>query len=168
MEPLNEKARQSVLDIFASVKDMSLATLRPDGYPQATVVSYANDGLTLFIGIGLGGQKACNIQHDARVSLTITPAYPDWRHIKGVSIGAMAEIIHDLEEIEHVSECMLRRFPQLKTLKAGTGLMPWAGAVFVRISPLVLSLLDYEKGFGHTELYAVAAAARAQVGPDER
>jgi general stress protein 26 len=155
MERLNHSALQFVLDILNSMKDMSLATVRPDGYPQATTVSYTNDGLTLYIGVGLDGQKAHNIQHNNKVSLTVTPAYQDWNHIKGLSIGGIAEIVHDPEEMRHASECMLKRFPQLKTLKAGTASLPWAGAIFVKISPQVISVLDYEKGFGHTELYAV-------------
>jgi len=31
-----------------------------------------------------------------------------------------------------------------------------AGLVFVRIKPSVISLLNYELGFGHTELFAVS------------
>ena len=47
MEALNHAARQFILDILHSVNDLTLATIRADGYPQATTVSYANDGLTL-------------------------------------------------------------------------------------------------------------------------
>lgn len=157
MERLNHSARQFALDILNSVNDMSLATVRPDGYPQATTVSYANDGLTLYIGVGLDGQKAHNIQRNNKVSLTVTPAYQDWNHIKGLSVGGVAEIVQDPEEMRHASECMLKRFPQLKTLTAGTASLPWTGAVFVKISPQVVSVLDYEKGFGHTELYEVTS-----------
>ena len=155
MEQLNDSSRRFVLDIFKSVKDMTLATVRPDGYPQATAVSYANDGLTLYIGIGLDGQKAHNIRYSNKVSLTVTPAYQDWNHIKGLSIGGIAEFVNAPDETRRASECMLKRFPQISTLPSGSTSLPWAGVVFVRISPQVISVLDYEKGFGHTELFSV-------------
>lgn len=155
MEQLNDASRQVVLNIFDTEKDMTLATVRPDGYPQATAVSYANDGLTLYIGIGLDSQKAHNIQHSNKVSLTVTPAYQDWNHIKGLSIGGIAEFVTAPDETRRASECMLKRFPQISTLTAGTTSLPWAGVVFVKISPQFISILDYEKGFGHTELFSV-------------
>jgi nitroimidazol reductase NimA-like FMN-containing flavoprotein (pyridoxamine 5'-phosphate oxidase superfamily) len=157
MKQLDHSARQCILDILHGVRDMTLATVRPDGYPQATTVSYTNDGLTLYIGIGLDGQKAHNIQHNNKVSLTVTPAYPDWNHIKGLSIGGIAEIVKDPEETRHAADCMVNRFPELKNLNAGSASLPWAGAIFVKITPQVISVLDYEKGFGHTDLYAVAS-----------
>ena len=42
--------------------DLALATIRPDGYPQATTVSYAHEGLTIYIGVGHQSQKAANIR----------------------------------------------------------------------------------------------------------
>lgn len=155
MEMLDQATRQQVLNILGSVHDMALATVRPDGYPQTTTVSYAHDGLTLYIGIGLDGQKAHNIRQNNKVSAAITPAYPDWNHIKGLSIGAIAQFVDDADELERASACMLKRFPQIKTLVAGTASLPWAGAIFVKIVPQVISVLDYEKGFGHADLYAV-------------
>ncbi len=156
MERLDDSARQIVLSMLAAVPDMTLATVRPDGYPQATTVSYSSDGLTLYIGIGLDGQKAHNIRRNNKVSLTITPPYRDWNHIKGLSISGIAEFIDDADEIQHASQCMLRRFPQIKTLTGGTASLPWQGAILVKISPQFISILDYEQGFGHAQLFAAA------------
>ena len=36
----------------------SAATLRPDGWPQATTLGYANEGLTLYFLCGPDSQKA--------------------------------------------------------------------------------------------------------------
>ena len=47
---MDAKQRQLILEIIESVRDLSLATLREDGYPQANAIGYANDGLTLFFG----------------------------------------------------------------------------------------------------------------------
>ncbi|WP_426056532.1 pyridoxamine 5'-phosphate oxidase family protein [Janthinobacterium sp. PSPC2-1] len=153
---LDHHTRQFVLHLLDEVPDLTLATIRPDGYPQATTVSYAHDGLTLYVGVGLGSQKACNIQGNNRVSLAITKPYADWQHIQGLSMAATARIIDDLEETQHASECMLRRFPHIRDMMQGTNALPWAGAVFLRITPSVISVLDYEQGFGHTTLYDVA------------
>lgn len=48
---MDRLARQFVLDIIGRARDLILATVRLDGYPQATTVSYASDDLKL-IGIG--------------------------------------------------------------------------------------------------------------------
>jgi hypothetical protein len=53
-----------------------------------------------------------------------------------------------MNEINRVSELMLRKFPQiLQYALAGK-----KGLFLVRITPEVISVLDYRKGFGHTEL----------------
>ena len=152
---LNHSTRDFILHLMRLVPDMTLATIRPDGYPHATTISYANDNLTLYAGVGLGSQKACNIQLNNKVSLTITRPYADWQHIQGLSMGATARIIGERDEAEHASACLLRRFPQIREMMAGTEAMPWAGAIFLRIDPRVISVLDYQKGFGHTELYEI-------------
>lgn len=154
MKPLDDATRQFVLNIIARTQDLSLATVRPDGFPQATVVSYANDGLTLYVGIGLDSQKAHNIRQNPRVSLTITPAYRDWMHIEGVSMAGLATLVDNRDEMEHAADCMLRRFPEIKEWTSGVASLPWAGAIFVKIVPTIISVLDYQKGFGHTELFA--------------
>lgn len=152
MEPMNQAQRQFVFDIMRASTDLTLATVRPDGYPQATTVSFANDGLTIYAGVGLNSQKAHNIRDNPRVSLTINCAYSDWNQIRGLSIGASAKIIDDPVEMKRASTCLLRRFPQVQSLMEGTGLLPWAGVVFIRITPEIISILDYTKAFGHTEL----------------
>lgn len=158
MQILDRTHRQFVLQLLDATHDLTLATLRPDGYPQATVVSFVHDGLTLYAGIGLDSQKAHNIRQNDKVSATITPAYTDWRHIRGLSLAGVAAMVGDADENAHAADLMLFRFPQVRQLlQAGAAM--WPGGVFVRITPSVISLLDYEQGFGHTELYQVAPGA---------
>jgi general stress protein 26 len=146
---MDNSTKEFVLGIINQGKDLTLATIRSDGYPQATTVSYANDGLTIYVGIGKDSQKANNIRHNNKVSLTINADYQDWGHIKGVSMAAIAEILTDPASIRQAEECLLARFPQVAE---------WAKAeqpdeiAFLRINPQVISVLDYEKGFGHTDL----------------
>lgn len=141
-----------VLDIINQGKDLTLATVRPDGYPQATTVSYANNGMTIYVGIGKNSQKANNIRNNNKVSLTINTDYEDWEHIKGLSMGATAEIIDSADDIKQATECMVKKFPQV---------LQWANKdhaddfLFLKIHPQIISVLDYQKGFGHTDLVKV-------------
>ena len=149
---MDQSTKKFVLSIIDNAKDLTLATVRPDGYPQATTVSFANDGLTLYVGVGKDSQKADNIRRNNKVSLTINADYQDWNHIKGLSMGGVAGIADDPEEIRHATDCMLKRFPQLSEwTESGQG----SDIVFLKIAPQVISILDYEKGFGHTELVTV-------------
>ena len=50
--------RDEILAVLSGANDMTIATIRGDGYPQATTVSYANDDLTLYFGCGSDSQPA--------------------------------------------------------------------------------------------------------------
>ena len=69
---------------------MSIATLRPDGWPQTTTVSYVNEGLTLYFLCGLDSQKAANLARDDRVSVTIDHDTSQVMEITGLSMAAHA------------------------------------------------------------------------------
>lgn len=145
---MKKSTEQFVLELIDKGKDLTLATVRPDGYPQATTVSYANDGMTIYVGVGKDSQKVNNIRSNNKVSLTINADYEDWNHIKGISLGGVAEILNDAEQIKHAAECMIKRFPQLAEWSSSEQ----GDVAFLKIQPQVISVLDYQKGFGHTEL----------------
>jgi hypothetical protein len=101
------------------------------------------------VGIGKHSQKANNIRQNNKVSLTINLPYHDWREIRGLSMSALAEILDDPQAIAAAQDCLLRRFPQVAEW-GGPNMA--ADISFVRITPQIISVLDYSKGFGHTEL----------------
>ena len=68
---MDEEIRKKILALLDQHRIMTIATLRPDGWPQATTVGYVNEGLTLYFLCGLDSQKATNLARDDRVSLTI-------------------------------------------------------------------------------------------------
>jgi nitroimidazol reductase NimA-like FMN-containing flavoprotein (pyridoxamine 5'-phosphate oxidase superfamily) len=149
---MDQPTKEFVLNMLDQGKDLTLATVRPDGYPQATTLSYAHDGLALYVGVGKDSQKIANIRHCNKVSLTINTNYQNWRQIKGLSIGGLAEILSDSGEIMKATGCMIERFPQvIEWLDSGQA----SEAVFLKITPQVISVLDYEKGFGHSDLVTV-------------
>jgi hypothetical protein len=144
----------SILDILAAGQDISLATLRPDGWPQATVVSYASDALTVYFGTGAGSQKARNLAADPRVSATVTLPYGDWATIRGLSMAARATPVTEPEGVTHVGQLMTVKFPQLTQYVLPEAAGPLA---LFSLTPTVVSILDYGKGFGWTDTFEVAA-----------
>jgi nitroimidazol reductase NimA-like FMN-containing flavoprotein (pyridoxamine 5'-phosphate oxidase superfamily) len=64
--------REEILSILRSAGEMTIATVRPDGYPQATTVNYVSDGLAIYFGCAAESQKARNIESNGKVSLTVT------------------------------------------------------------------------------------------------
>ena len=40
--------REKIMALLNEHRIMTIATLRPDGWPQATTVGYVNEGLTLY------------------------------------------------------------------------------------------------------------------------
>ena len=74
---MDESMKQKIQALLDAHRIMTIATLRPDGWPQATTVAYVNEGLTLWFLCGLQSQKARNLARDDRVSLTIDHDTPD-------------------------------------------------------------------------------------------
>jgi len=147
---MNEQIRQQILALLGEHRIMTLATLRPDGWPQATTVGYANDGLTLYFLCGPDSQKAANLARDDRVSLTIDHDTPQVMEITGLSMAAHAQPVADPAEAEKALRLLMAKYPQ----QAGLPLpMPAPADVRIfRVAPTVISVLDYSKGFGHTDL----------------
>lgn len=149
---MDQPTSDFVMHVIDNVRDLTLATVREDGYPQATTVSFAHDGLTFYVGIGKHSQKAHNIRLNNKVSLAVTLPYQNWNEIQGLSMSAIAEVLEDPAACEKAKGCLVRRFPQLSQW-AGTDMA--AQVALLRITPQLISVLDYTKGFGHTELVTV-------------
>jgi len=148
---MDEATRRKILDILNQHRIMTIATLRPDGWPQATTVGYANDGLTLYFLCGRDSQKAANLALDDRVSLTVDHDTPQVMEISGLSMAARARAVLDPKEAEKALAMLMRRYPQQES--PGLPAMPSPADVSLfRVTPEVVSVLDYAKGFGHTDL----------------
>src|SRR6476469_3590178 len=92
---MDEQIRQKILALLDQHRIMTIATLREDGWPQATTVGYANEGMTLYFLCGLESQKAKNLAQDDRLSLTIDHDTPQVMEIKGLSMAARAQAVTD-------------------------------------------------------------------------
>ena len=148
---MDDEIRRKILALLDRHRIMTVATLRPDGWPQATTVGYVSEGLTLWFLCGLDSQKAANLAADDRVSLTIDHDSADLMAITGLSMAARAVAVTDRAEAEKVLALMPLKYPeQAAPLPIP---MPGPGDVAIfRLTPTVISVLDYSRGFGHTDL----------------
>ena len=148
---MDEEIRQQILTLLDEHRIMTIATLRPDGWPQATTVGYGNDGLTLYFLCGPESQKAANLARDDRVSLTIDHDTPQVMDITGLSMAARAMVVVDPTEGEKALRLLMQKYPPQKTPMPMEMPKPQDVAIF-RLVPTVISVLDYTKGFAHTDL----------------
>jgi nitroimidazol reductase NimA-like FMN-containing flavoprotein (pyridoxamine 5'-phosphate oxidase superfamily) len=101
-----------ILDLLRQHNVLTLATVREDDWPQATTVGYVHDGLTLYVGCAANSQKLRNIERCNKVSLTIDHDQGHWSRIRGLSMGATAEVVTDPAEIARATELILAKYPQ--------------------------------------------------------
>lgn len=144
---MDKNQEKFILSLMKRHSYMVIATVRPDGFPQATKVGYANDGFDLYFSCDKNSQKARNIRKCDKVSATIDRDTRDWDKIKGLSLGGHAEILKGKREREHAYAVLLNKFPEMDAFPAND-----PAIAFVRLRPIVFSVLDYSQGFGHTEL----------------
>ncbi len=147
---MDNEIRRKILALLDQHRIMTVATLRPDGWPQATTVGYANEGMTLYFLCGLDSQKAKNLARDDRLSLTIDHDTADLMAITGLSMAARAQEVNDHAEAEKVLRMLPLKYPEAKPLPMK---MPSPDEMrMFRVTPSIISVLDYSKGFGHTDL----------------
>ena len=147
---MDEGIKKQILSLLEQHRIMTVATLRPDGWPQATTVGYASEGLTIYFLCGLDSQKATNIARDNRISLTIDHDAPQVMEITGLSMAARADPVLDPAEGKKVLRMLMAKYPPQGKLPLA---MPTPADVRIfRVTPSVISVLDYAKGFGHTDL----------------
>ena len=156
---MNTRLKTLVLRLFEEHRLMAIATNRPDGWPHATLVGYVNDGFLLYSFIAGNSQKYTNVLRDPRVSIAIGSDATEPLEITGLSLAGKASVVTDPGEFEYVSRLRLRRYPEYATSPPvldetqRTSPPPAAdGIVLLRITSEIISVLDYSKGFGHSDL----------------
>ena len=150
---MDDTLQQKILTLLDSHRIMTIATLRPDGWPQATTVGYVNEGLTLWFLCGLESQKAGNLAHDDRVSITIdhdTRRHDvDHRLVDGGARPSRERPRRGAEgDRDAAAEVSGRAAVDGRQMKMPA---PEDVALF-RVVPEIVSVLDYTKGFAHTDL----------------
>lgn len=147
---MDETLKQTITELLDRHRTMSVATVRPDGWPQATTVGFVNEGLSIYFLCGLESQKAQNLAHDDRVSITINDDPEDVMQITGLSLSGHARLVDDDAEAGRLMALMPPRYPDAPPLPMP---MPTPDQIHIfRVTPSYISVLDYSKGFGHTDL----------------
>ena len=149
---MDDTIRRKILSLLEAHRIMTIATLRPDGWPQATTVGYANEGLLLYFVVSRNSQKSANIQKDDRASLVVGRDFHDPSNIKALSIAAHASEVTDETQRKRAVELLLERHPGLRKLEPPH---PSHSAV-MRAYPTIVTILDYSKGFGHADVLTVS------------
>jgi nitroimidazol reductase NimA-like FMN-containing flavoprotein (pyridoxamine 5'-phosphate oxidase superfamily) len=143
---------QKAVDILDHYRLMTIATLRADGWPQATMVSYANEGLLLYFIVSRRSQKYANIDRDSRVSIVVGRDFENPSDIKALSMAANASEVRDPVQQARAVELILARHPSLADL-GGPDL---EHSAVMRAYCSIVTILDYSKGFGHADLLTVS------------
>lgn len=146
---MDNALKSKLLEVLQSHHTMALATIRPDGYPQATTVYYIHDEFTLYFAIDAASQKAGNIKLNNKVSVAIASEDQDFYKLRGFSMSGTATRIIDERRAEELSLRLFRAFPQSKRFVPED---PKQLSVF-EITPVAISLVDYASGFGKTYLF---------------
>lgn len=149
---MDDSMRRKILALLDGHRIMTIATLRPDGWPQATTVGYVNEGLTLWFLCGLQSQKARNLAGDDRVSITIDHDTPDMMAITGLSMAARAHRVTDRDEALKVLRMLPLKYPDAPPTTAQMKMPEPEEVALFRVVPEIISVLDYARGFAHTDL----------------
>lgn len=132
-------------------RTMAISTVRPDGWPQVTIVGYVNDGFDVLFSIFRESQKFANIAHDDRIAIAVAPVEDDFRNIRAVYAGGHAQEITGDDERQAAWKKMMERHPVL----AGSQIPGFEQATFMRMHCKYVSVLDYSQGLGHREEFVV-------------
>jgi general stress protein 26 len=145
---MDEALRTKILQVLQSQHLMTLATIRPDGYPQATIVNYISDDLTLYFATDAASQKVGNIRLNNKVSIAIANQTEDFYKLSGLSMSGLAMRILDQETADQLSIRLFRKLPQSKRFVPQD---PRQLAVF-SVTPVAIAIIDYASGFGTSHL----------------
>jgi len=138
---------QPAITILNSHRIMAISTVRPDGWPQTTMVGYANQGFELVFMIFRASQKFANIAKDDRISIAVASEPSELSELKAVYAGAHASEITDPAEREAAWKLLMERHSNLGGFQMPDG----DAAVFMRAVCKYVSVLDFSQGLGHRE-----------------
>ncbi len=116
---------QPAITILNQNRIMTIATVRPDGWPQATIVGYANEGFRLYFLIYRTSQKFANIAHDDRASIAVGHEPLQLSDVKAVYAGCNVHEVTDLPEKESRLDAARRAASQSHGSRAASRRMRW-------------------------------------------
>ena len=142
---------ENAIRILDSHRILAISTVRPDGWPQTTIVGYANDGWIIYFLILRSSQKFMNIERVNRVSIAIGGEPSELNELKAVYAGALVNEVTDLVQAEHAWRLLVQRHPNLAQL----GLPKGSETALMQAVCKHVSVVDYSQGVGHTEALTI-------------
>ena len=139
--------QENAIEILNLHRTMAISTLRPDGWPQTTIVGYANHGLTIYFLIFRTSQKLANIRRDKRISIAVGGEPKDLDQLTAVYAAAHAAEVPDTKERAHAWALLQSRHPNL----ADFDLPERTDAALIKATCQFVSVLDFRKGPGHVD-----------------
>jgi hypothetical protein len=148
---------ETIADYLTHHYGGTLSTVREDGTPQASGISYVSDGLLLYFGMDPHSQKKENVDRNPNIGMAIFKDYYNLEKIKAVHLAGRCEVTNDQEEITRIGILFTQKFPALGEF---TGMAEWAERVgpipFYKITPKLFAYMDYQKfGFNQYEVLEV-------------
>lgn len=143
---MDEALRSKILEVLQRQHLMTLATIRPDGYPQATILNYIHDDLTLYFATDAASQKAGNIKLNNKVSVAIADRTDDFYKLRGLSMSGTAAKVSEKQKADELALRLFQALPQSPRFVPAD---PNSLAVYA-ITPVAIALVDYASGFGTT------------------
>ena len=99
---MDQELQSKIEQVLDDNRVMTIATNRMDGWPQATTVGFAHEGLNLYFLCGRDSQKAKNIARDDRVSVTVDRDCGEVMEITGLSLAGHAKPVTERGRAERV------------------------------------------------------------------
>ena len=145
---MDDAIRSRILEVLRRQRIMTVATVRPDGYPQATTVNYIHDDLIVYFATAAASQKADNIKLNNKVSVAIVDQAEDFYKLRGLSMSGTAARVEERQRAEEFVSRLYRRLQQARQFVPED---PKELAVY-EFRPVAIALIDYASGFGTTHL----------------
>lgn len=132
-------------------RTMTVATVRADGWPQATIVGYVHEGLTLYFAVARTSQKLSNIRRDPRISIALGHKTEAEGRARGLSMAAQAVEVTEVGEIRRLNDLIRSRYAEAEVFAPRE-----ANAAVVRADPLIVSLVDDRLGLAEPREFRVS------------
>ena len=148
------KLKPLILKVLDEHRTMAVATVRPDGWPQATIVGYVHDDLTLYFVVSRQSQKLANLKRDPRASIAVGHAQRGAESVRGLSMATRVEEVEGVDEIERLNTLVYTRYPEVVVFAPRH-----SNCALLRARPLYVSLVDEAEGLEQPVLLRVSEDA---------
>ena len=163
IRPIHDRAVEAVAALLERERLMSVATNRPDGWPQVTTVGYIAEGLRLYFVVARNSQKFRNLQADPRMSAAIRAGHGSGGDAVGASFAGVAEEVTDPAVVERLNQQVIARFPDVHIYCPGD-----VSVAVMAFSPSLVTPVAVMDGRSHAETFAIGDGPAPPKHPETR